>query len=495
MKSKAKSLIFIGIFVICMALVFLILVLTQPRAEGNDKDDQSESNTTVALTNYERDNISTMKIKNSTGEYTITQTALGFSVDELKDLKQNTTTMGAAGNCVAKITAQTLVEENAQDLAKYGLEADSPEAECVVTLKDGSSYTVLYGVTAPDGSSVYVRLADSNDVYVVLLNSSRYFYNSKESYISLIIKEQLSNDNTAPTIDLLTVTRKDLDYDIVFEDDTKNYSVDEVSMASSQVMISPVYAYLDITNSNDIIYGIWGLTATEAVKPFPTEEDMAEYGLADPFCTVTINAELQTYKLSIGNIASYVIGEDGNPTTEPESYYGYFEGKDVIYIFSATEVKWATFMPGDILSSMMTSNYIYALDYMDIELHNGEEISYHYDIEGSVDDASLAVSLNDKYVDADDFKILYQFVLKCPIDDLCLEDPKEDAKLLAYIDFARAEGGGDTLEFYDDGANRVIIKLNGVTSFSQPKSYLDTLTSNLKLFAEGRPTEDLQMIW
>ena len=152
-------------------------------------------------------------------------------------------------------------------------------------------------------------------------------------------------------------------------------------------------------------------------------------------------------------------------------------------------------MPVDILSSMMTSNYIYALDFMDIQLHNGEELNYYFDISGDVDEGNLSATLNDSEVDVDSFKILYQFILKCPIDALCLEDPAEDAKLLAHIEFARSKGGGDTLDFYDDGSNRVVIKLNGVTSFSQPKSYLDVLTSNLKLFADGATGDDLQMIW
>ena len=494
MKSRAKTLIFIGIFVACLALVSLVLVLTQPKTDDEDKT-TANTTQTIPIVTHERDEVASMKITNASGEYTITQNAKGFTINELEGLKQNTTTMGAAGNCITKINAQALAEENASDMAKYGLEDGNPEASCTVTLKDGSSYTVLYGINAPDGNSVYVRLSDSKDVYVVLANSSRYFYNSKESFISLIIKEEISSDNTAPTIDLLKVERKDLDYDIVFEDDTKNYAIDEVSMASSQVMISPVYAYLDITNSNDIIYGLWGLTAASAVKPFPTESDFEEYGLADPFCTVTLFAELQTYKFRIGNVASYVTDEQGNPTNEPAYYYGYLEGNDCIYTFSAGEVKWASFMPVDILSSMMTSHYIYALDYMDIQLHNGEELNYYFDITGDVDEGELSATLNDKEVDVASFKILYQFILKCPIDALCLEDPAEDAKLLAHIEFARAKGGGDTLDFYDDGSNRVVIKLNGVTSFSQPKSYLDVLTSNLKLFADGATGDDLQMIW
>ena len=90
---------------------------------------------------------------------------------------------------------------------------------------------------------------------------------------------------------------------------------------------------------------------------------------------------------------------------------------------------------------------------------------------------------------------MYQFMLKCPIDDICLEDPPADAKLLARIEYVLDGGGGDVVEYYDGGANTVIIKLNGTTSFSQPKSYLDVLESNLALFASGASGEELQMIW
>lgn len=494
MNNRAKNLIFIGIFIVCLGLVFLVLVLTQPKQE----DDSSKTNTNTELIEIisgNKDDIASMTIKNSYGEFTVTQNAKGFYVDELKDLRQNNTTLAAAGNCVSTIKAQALVEENASDMDKYGLSDANPTASAEVRRKDGSSYKVYFGIDAPDGRSVYVRMSDSKDVYTVLATSARYFYNSKESFISVIIMNQISSENVAPTIDLLTIKRKDLDYDIVFEDDTKNYAIDDVSMASSQVMISPVYAYLDIVNSNSIIYGLWGLTAVEAIKPFPTEEDMAEYGLTDPFCSVVLNAELQTYKLSIGNVAEYAYDENGNSTSEPAYFYGYFDGIDVIFKFQASDVPWATFMPIDILSSLMTSNYIYALDYIDVELHNGEDVNYYFDVTAEEDKSVLECNLDGQPTDIEAFKILYQYFLKCPIDALCLEDPAEDAKLLAKVHFERAVGGGDTLEFYDGGANRVIIKLNGTTSFSQPKSYLDVLGANIKLFKEGASGDDLQMIW
>lgn len=492
MKSRAKNLMFIGIFVLSLLLVLLILVLTQPKA---DKNDSSTTDTTLTIYSGSRDDIASMVITNEFGQYTVNQTVKGFSIEELKDLRQNTTILAAAGNCVSNIKAQALVEEKAADMEKYGLSSDNPTASCKVTLKDGTTYTVLYGLTAPDGNSVYVRFADSNDVYVVLANSSRYFYGAVENYISVIVKEELTNESVAPTIDYLTITRKDWDFVMQFEDDTKNYALDDVSMASSQVMISPVYAYLDITNSNDIIYGIWGLTAEAAIKPFPTEEDLAEYGLDDPYCVLDMDAELQKYKLLIGNVAAYETDENGKDTNEPASFYGYYEGIDVIFRFAASEVKWATFEPVDILSSMMTSNYIYSLDYVDLQFHNGEDVSYYLDVFGEEEDKSLGATLDGQMVDVEALKIYYQFLLKCPIDSICLEEPKEDAKLLCYIRFERRNGGGDTLEFYDDGANRVIIKLNGTTSFSQPKSYLDVLCENTKLFKNGASADDFQMVW
>lgn len=493
MSKNVKTLLYIGIFVLCMAVVLAVLVFTQPK--DSDTDTADTDSTTISLVAYARDDLKTVIVDNAEGGFVIEQGIKGLSVPALDGLKTNSTIINATGNCIVKVTAQQLVEENAEDLSKYGLSEDSYEAKVDVELQSGDTYTVYYGKTTPDESCVYVRLGDSNTVYTALLNSSRYFYYNQNEYVSLVIMEELSNANTAPTIDYLTITRRDLDYDIIFEDDTKNYATDEVSMASSQVMISPVYAYLDITNSNDIVYGLWGLNAYQAVKAFPTDEDLAEYGLDDPFCTVKLEAELQVYELIIGDVAYYGYDEEGNSTSEPAAYYGYFNGIDCIYIFDVSEIPWTSFMPIDVLSSMMTSNYIYALDYIDIQLHNNEDVSYYFDLEGSVDDATLEGTLGPNAINIDDFKILYQFMLKCPIDALCLEDPAEDAKLLATIEFARSGGGGDTLEFYDAGNNRVIIKLNGTTSFSQPRSYLNVLEQNLAIFAAGGSGDDLQKVW
>ena len=491
MTKRVKNLLVIGIFIASMAVVLLILVLTQPKEKV---DNDTTNSTTVTVISYNRDDIATMTVKNAKGEFTVRNAVAGFTIDEYSEFRQNSTTMAAMGRCATTLNAQALVEENTQDLAKYGLSADAPEAQCDVVMRDGTEYTLYFGINSPDNSTRYVRLADSNDVYTVLLNSSGYFYYDSTDFISLVVTEELSNNNTAPTIDWMTVTRKDLDYDIRFEDDTKNYAIDEVSMASAQVMIEPVYAYLDITNSNAVLYGIWGLTAADVACVHPTEEDLKTYGLDDPFCTVDYDAELQNYHLDIGNVASYKLDEYGEPTSTPAQYYCIYRGIDIIYVFDSGEIPWASFQPIEILSSMMTSNYIYTLHHIDVEVYEGTPANYHFDIVGDAEEDIVDVKLNGNEYEGTDFKELYKFLLRCPIDDLCFEEPDENA-LIAHIDIRRNDGSGDTLDFYDIGANRVAIKLNGITSFSQPRSYLTVLQQNIETFMSGEPGSALQEIW
>lgn len=490
MSKRVKNLVVIGVFILSMALVMLILVLTAPKDKVDDAD-EVKTDTTISVLNLNRDDVSEMTVKNENGEFTVRNTSFGFTIDEFSGLSQNSTTMAAAARCATELNATELVEENAQDLAKYGLADGGLKASCDVTMKDGTKYTVCYGIETPDGKTRYFRLGDSSSVYTIALSRSGYFFNKDTDFISLVITAELSNNNTAPVLDYMTITRKDLDYDIKFEDDTKNYASDEISMASAQVMISPVYAYLDITHSNDIMYGLWGLNALAAVKVHPTEADFAEYGLDDPFCTIDLDAELQRYYLRIGNVASYSADEAGGDTTVPQSYYCYYEGIDVIYEISASELPWTTFMPVDILSSMMTANYIYSLDYINVDV---EGQKYRFDMVGDIPGLTLEGTVDGEPFDLDDFKIMYQYMLRCPIDDIYFDEAPAEA-YIGTMEFHRAEGGGDLLEFYDIGANRVGVKLNGKMSFSQPRGYLTVLQKNIETFKAGKIKEELIEVW
>ncbi len=492
MNTKLKNLAFIGVFVLCLVLVLLVLILTQPKAPDNEETPVAD--TSVYLHEGTKDDVKSIVIKNEHGEFEILQNAKGFYIPEFEGLKQNSTVMGAIGNCATKIKASALVEENAADLEKYGLSEGSPKASAFVTLKSGEQYTVYYGNTVPGSSAVYARMGGSTSVYALPSNSSNYFYYAKENLISVAITDEIANANVAPVIDRLTVTRKDLEHEIVFVDDSKKHGADEISVVSAQVMIEPVYAGLDVITAEPIVFGLWGLSATQAVVAFPTADDLRNYGIADPYCEVNLDAELQNYNLKIGNVAYYEESANGE-TSVPAAYYGYFKGVDAIFIFNVSQIPWVNFEIIDIISPMMTSNYIVTLDYMKIEFDNKAKTSYYYDVTGDTELAVLDVTVNGEPAVAEDFQTFYQFVLSCPIEGLCLTEPPEGAKQICFIEFMNENGTFDTLEFFDAGNNEVIIKLNGHTSFTQHKSYLNTLEKNAELLANGATSDELQMVW
>lgn len=65
----------------------------------------------------------------------------------------------------AEITRESVLEENAKDLARFGLEP--PQLTLKVKAKDGKEFEVRYGENNPTGNSTYAIVAGSRDVVLV----------------------------------------------------------------------------------------------------------------------------------------------------------------------------------------------------------------------------------------------------------------------------------------------------------------------------------------
>jgi hypothetical protein len=200
-------------------------------------------------------------------------------------------------------------------------------------------------------------------------------------YVNLTMIEK-PTEETWPDYGTLTVTRKDLDYDMKFENDTNEHG----GGISSQIMTEPVFSYLNITNSTDTTHGMWGLTASECVMIEPTEEDLKTYGLDDPYCQVKLTGDGYDYDLKIGT-AVHEKDSDGNDTDLISYYYCYLEGnkgRNCIYSVAASSLPWASIVAEDVISSMMTTNYIYDLD--SVDLTTDKTVSFKITSSGSTYD-------------------------------------------------------------------------------------------------------------
>ena len=422
MNGKLKGIIACIAIVVCLGGALVALKLT----DKDRPDDSSEASSLSAesqtekimLTDYETENISAVNISNKYGSFTVEKPGSGktaWTIEPLDGLNQSVSEETSLVEDAAKLEAKKTVEENAEDLSKYGF--DDPQGEFTVNFTDGKKKTFVIGDNLPEENKYcYVKEKENSTVYSVLENNVKRFLKDKKDFLD---KTLLASPETEEEFyGTLTVKRSDLKRDMVFTDDPNADS----AMMSAQVMISPIYSYLNGTGSTQTTHGLWGLSAESAEVIFPQAPDMKKYGLDKPTATVLYSGNGNEYKFRIGNPV-YKTDSEGKETTVIGSYYCYIEGVegvDCIWKVSADSLPWTTVVPEDIITSVMTYNDITTVDSIIVK-NSGKTVTYELKSE----DANVtSASINGKETDVDRFKSFYQYILTCPTSEIYFRRPR-----------------------------------------------------------------------
>lgn len=491
MKAKIKYIIIIAVVALILGGAVLALKLTAPKEEETeDTSASSAAAETSLIFDKNPEDISTVTIANEYGSYKVEREGTAenyiWTVPDYINAPVDGTVIDNILQKAATLTAQKTVVENAPDLSIYGLA--KPAAEYKVEFADSAKTVceVLVGDAVPGSSTTrYMCLKGESKVYTVKNSDIDFSLDDKRNCVNkTVYTAYTSNDANDTTnyqkINKMTVSRKDIDYDIVIEYDTRLDDPDLVISNSSQYrMTSPVVLDLNPDTCTGVTEGVFGLTASDFELIQPTEEDMTSYGFDDPTAVIDMDIVGGAFRMTVGNP---VIGEDGKQT----GYYAYADGIDVIYIFDTASLPWVTFMPLDITTSMITSNYIYGITSMDI---TGTATEAHFTMTGSSAD-DFAVKLSDgTEADVDAFKTFYQFILKAPAEQLCFDEVSGEP----YIRIDITSGSNtDVLEFYPAENRRTVICLNGKPSFTCKTAYAERLAENVDSFLNGK---DIIITW
>ncbi|MBR1738827.1 MAG: DUF4340 domain-containing protein [Ruminococcus sp.] len=493
MNGKLVGIIVCVVVLLSLGGVMLFLKKTAPKdgqessqvQEEHDHDHDDEEEASIIVLGRESEEISSVHVVNGSGEFDVTRTidtsgTPDITVPQLSGISQNSVTKNGMFTIAGMLEAYKLVEEDAPEVAKYGLE--EPAAQFTVTYNDGEERTLYIGDEVPNNERyMYVRLADEKNVYMMLASKMSYFLDPVTAYVNLALISEPDNDNW-PEYGKEVITRSDWDYEVTFENDPNNVE----GMISSQVISSPIFAYLNITGSTDVTHGMWGLAAEECVEVKPDEETLAGYGLDEPRCTVSLKGEGYDYLLKVGDQLFSEAGE--NEVAELLGYYCTVEGidgRDCVYLVSESNLPWVTFKIEDVITTIMLPNYLVDLDTIDIEA-NGEVSTFEITSNGTSkelnEDGSAAAVTSVKYegreLAVDNFKTFYQFVMTCPTDELCFDEPEGD--YVVKVTEHQKDGGTMSIELYKDTARRYIVKLNGKASYRIPSTWADTLLEDLE---------------
>lgn len=495
MNSKLKGLIVCGVFVVCLGIVALVLLAGGDKNKENtdkDKDNSTSQSNEVLnkeetpIVDYDKTQVKKIVVENEFGTLNFIQNKTGgdtWTIEEIKDIEQNTTLTTAAANIAASLSYLDKVEDNATDLSKYGL--TQPKSTFTVSYADSNQTekTFLIGNETPKSGYYYLCEEGQTAVYTVKETGLKYFMSKPEFFVDLTLLDTPEDQNNWPEIVDLAVKRSEWDYEVKFK------TVDETqSVVSTQIMYEPIVMSLNITTSMDITHGLWGLSGEEAIVANPDEEDFKEYGLDNPHAVVILEIETgDIYTLTIGK-PIYYLDESGNETLNVAGHYAYIEGvegKNVVYSVPVTKLPWATFKPEDAITTLMTSNYIYDVDTIVVEEASQ---TIEFDLIGDGEDAPSEVTMNGEKISVDLFRDLYQYIITCPTNEIYWQDTENSPYLSISLNLK--DGGKDLLEFVKDTERRTVVFLNGRPQFLIASTWTELFMENLERIKNGEPIKE-----
>lgn len=480
MRKKMLGIAVGVVLVAALGVAIFLLLKSQP--EESSVEDSAEESSTVTLTEQNSNDVTSIDVTNAAGTFEVLRIAEGndtdnavFAIAGWEDLPMDTSTLWTLPNNTASMSANGLVEENCNDLAKFGLD-DKTAVAVTLHFEDGSSYSFRVGNAVSGTENTYFAPADEDTVYTVKTSLVANFSKSATDFLSKTMLEEPAED-AYPIVNSLTVERNDMDYVLKLEYDKS--SDEENSMGgtvASHEMVSPVPAYLSVDRSTPVVTGMFGLTAKKVAVPHPEESDLAAAGLTEPFGTATMACDDgNTYVLKFGERFTETEEESG---TQTAYYYAYLDGVDAIYQIAEDDMVWATVTPTDIASKLVIGTYVWDIGTLDVWM---DDIEFQFAVTGTGKDDAV-VKLNGESTDAERYRQFYSFLLNTAAETVELNGtPSGDP--LAKITMKTQDGSfSRDLAFYAIDEFTCLITVDGESAYTCRKSYLDTLRNNMEIY-------------
>ncbi|MCD7890451.1 MAG: DUF4340 domain-containing protein [Ruminococcus sp.] len=505
MKKAAKGIIGLSAALVVLGGGLAALKFTDTDDQTEEEESSSVSETSGSGITLVEDTessdgtgtVSRVNVVNPSGELNVIiateatdDASATYTLDGYEDISLNTSVVGTLANNADGLTSQSIVAEDCTDTDKYGF--DEPQATVEVIYESGSSVTFIIGDIAPTSSETYLMIDGDDTIYTVSTSTMSNYSKELFDFVSTTILEE-PDDDDYPIVNSLRIQRDDIDYDIYLEYDTKSDDVSYTGGTSAtHVMMEPTFAYLSVDDSTTITNGMFGLTASEIYGVHVGEAEIAEAGLSEPFCTVTMSCD-------DGNDYVLYMSEPFTDENADKYHYVMLEGGNVIYTVSAEDAQWGTVMPIDIASKILFGTYVWNISEMTVNCSGLDEINFEITMKDDVEDTdSLSsddfnVTKNGSVFDAERYREFYAFLVQASAEDFALDETVPDEAPMVTIEFYDSYTNvSETVEFYDYSSLTALIVVDGECKFFCGKSYVETIIENAERIDTG---EDYITTW
>ena len=471
MNKRIKALCIGGAVLLVLGGALTALLLL-PNGEGGGEDTSSSSTASqIALIEKQTTDVKSVHIKNTQDEYTIEKNAEDtWIIAGIEDLPRENNVYSYVVSTVAKLSAKQLVEENPtqQQMKDYGLA--EPLSVVTVTFTDGTEKVIEVGALEPNQTGPYMKLAGENTVYLGSGDAKKYFFYTKNNYISTSVIEELDSEEEI-TYQKIVIDGNKVEQPITI---VKNEDTSEEPGVTEYIITQPIQAYIDTSYTQKLFNCFSGVYALEATVLHPTPQQLAEYGLDNPSARLKLTSNKLNYTLELGN-------SDGD--------YMYLrkEGVDVIYKVSSASLLWKDITLYDVHTKMLFTPHIDNV--RTITVSSGESKNV-FTLEGTGD--ATKVSGDGKELDVANFRKYYQFIIECKAEEKA--DPISSQTPLATITFTFKDESKQPLvvTFYPSSSRKAVISIGGDYSFQTRSAFVDKLLENTKKVLNG---ESVSVTW
>lgn len=163
MSKRTKTLLLALIVLALLVGLFFVVKLLLPQED--EATSSSEVSTSVKLISMSSEELASVEVSRPEGGYVLKIKDGESSIDGLEGLPLDSDKISSVISQATSMTAKETIEESPASLGLYGL--DQPSYSLTVTKTDGSSFTMEFGLESSASYGTYVKLSDSNSVYLV----------------------------------------------------------------------------------------------------------------------------------------------------------------------------------------------------------------------------------------------------------------------------------------------------------------------------------------
>lgn len=473
MKRQLKIL---GIVIGVLLALGIVFVAVQSIERKIDEVEEMKGESFL-LWNLDQNDVVSIEVVRETNPYQIIWSdSEGFVVEGYEGLSKNAHMYEHALGILQLETVRSIGNENDLDLADFGLE--NAQFKIEITMKNGDTNTISLGNLSSDGTQIY--LLKDDEVFIARADTFSDLLQSPTAFLSTNIAPYSSNPSS---IDVKRVIYKtSTGGNIVVE---KTEIDNSINYSTGYSVIAPIEREIrsekvsEFTQSAQVLQG-------EAIKAYPTDEELENYGLNSPFAKMEVQFSFLNDSLPIDDPSleqgSYII-QLGHYNPEDRTYYAQLEGENIVYKVLEEAVPWNDYTVYSLINLYFLN--IPKAEIQSIEINTGNE-NYQFNIQ-TIDGVQKA-TIGAIEIPDESFLLYYELLLRG--SGKAFIEPKDYENMVATFTFSTITGEVLKWDIYSDESNPndLIIRISDPMmqmDMTVSRNYIDKILSSTRILSNG----------